>query len=58
MLITKRKIGIFEITHIFFLEDPDSINIPNSDVVTYHTCLDCGDIKGFEKKNILQQELI
>jgi hypothetical protein len=50
MLITERKMGIFDITNIFFLEDPNSINILDSDVVTYHTYLDCGNIKGFEKK--------
>jgi lipid II:glycine glycyltransferase (peptidoglycan interpeptide bridge formation enzyme) len=50
MLIAKRKIGIFDISHIFFLEDPASINFQDSDIVTYHTYKNFGKMKGFERK--------
>ena len=47
MLITERKLGIFGIKHLFFAEEP--VNVPDCDVVTYHTYKNWGEIDGCKK---------
>jgi lipid II:glycine glycyltransferase (peptidoglycan interpeptide bridge formation enzyme) len=52
MLITERKFQIFNIANIYFFEEPvpiNPINLPNCDVLTYHTYENCGNIDGFYK---------
>jgi len=53
MLITERKYGFFKSTHIYFFEDHFISNIPDCDVVTYHTYKNMGIIKGFDRIHCL-----
>jgi lipid II:glycine glycyltransferase (peptidoglycan interpeptide bridge formation enzyme) len=53
MLITERKYGIFKSVNVFFAELPGTADIPDCDLVTYHTYKNWGDIKGFERTNYL-----
>jgi len=50
MLITERKFGIFKIVNIYFSEAPVIENIPDWDIVKYHTYTNWGEMKGFERK--------
>jgi len=49
MLITERKFGIFKFVNVYFAEELGTANIPDCDVVTYHTSTNWGDIKGFDR---------
>ena len=49
MLITERKFGILKFANVYFAEEPGIVEIPDCDVVTYHTYKNCGIVKGFEK---------
>ena len=52
MLITERKFGIFfKFVNVYFAEEPGTPNIPDCDVVTYHTYKNWGNIKGFYRIN-------
>ena len=53
MLITERKFGIFTFVNVYFAEEPGTPNIPDCDVVTYHTYKNWGNIKGFNRINCL-----
>jgi lipid II:glycine glycyltransferase (peptidoglycan interpeptide bridge formation enzyme) len=50
MLITERKFGIFKIFNVFFVEEPVTINIPDWDIVTYHTYKKWGETSEFERQ--------
>jgi lipid II:glycine glycyltransferase (peptidoglycan interpeptide bridge formation enzyme) len=49
MLITERKFGVFTFVNVYFAEEPGTAEIPDCDVVTYHTYKNWGDIKGFDR---------
>ena len=49
MLITEKKFGIYKIVNIFFVEEPVMVNIPDCDVVIYHTYKNWGDVEGFDR---------
>jgi lipid II:glycine glycyltransferase (peptidoglycan interpeptide bridge formation enzyme) len=49
MLITERKFGIFKFVNVFFAEEPVTVNIPDCDVVIYHTYKNWGDVEGFDR---------
>lgn len=51
MLITERKYSIFKILNVYFAEEPVTADIPDYDVVIYHTYKNWGIIKGFERIN-------
>jgi lipid II:glycine glycyltransferase (peptidoglycan interpeptide bridge formation enzyme) len=51
MLITERQFGIFKFVNVYFAEEPGTANIPDCDVITYHTYKNWGDIKEFDRKN-------
>jgi len=53
MLITERKVGIFNFAIIYFTDEPLSIAFPYCDVVTYYTYKNWGDIKEYEKNKCL-----
>jgi len=53
MLITERKFGIFTFVNVYFAEMPGTADIPDCDVVTYHTYTNWGEIKGFERTQYL-----
>jgi len=53
MLITERKFGIFKFVNVYFAEEPGTADIPDCDIVTYHTYKNWGDIKGFDKIQFL-----
>ena len=52
MLITERKFGIFKIVNIYFVEEHVKENIPDSDVIIYHTYKNWGMIPGFERRRL------
>jgi hypothetical protein len=49
MFITERKLDIFKFVNVLFAEEPVTINIPDWDVMIYHTNKNWGDIEGFER---------
>lgn len=53
MLITERKIGVFKIANIYFLEEPVTLNLQDCDMLTCHTYKNWGDIEGYEKSKCL-----
>jgi lipid II:glycine glycyltransferase (peptidoglycan interpeptide bridge formation enzyme) len=53
MLITERKFGIFKFVNIYFAEEPGTADVPDCDVITYHTYKNWGDIKGFDRTQYL-----
>jgi hypothetical protein len=48
MLITERKVSIFNLLNIYFADHPLT-TIPYYDILTYHTYKNWGEIKGYEK---------
>jgi hypothetical protein len=51
MLITERKFSIFKIVNVYFSDELGTVNIPDCDVVTYHTFKNWGNIRGFDRKH-------
>jgi len=49
MLITERKFGIYKIVNVYFAENLETADIPDYDIVTYHTFKNWGNIKGFDR---------
>jgi hypothetical protein len=49
MLITERKYGPLKIVNNFFVEKPGTVNIPDCDVIIYHTYKNWGDVEGFDR---------
>jgi len=52
MLITERQFSIFKILNVYFAEEPGTADIPDCDVVIYHTYKNWGIIKGFDRINL------
>ncbi len=49
MLITERRFGFFfNFVNIYFVEEPVTKNLPDCNVLTYHTYKNWDKIKGFE----------
>lgn len=53
MLITEKKYGTLKIVNIFFMEEPVTANIPDCDVIIYHTYKNWGNIEGFDRISYL-----
>jgi len=49
MFITEKRFGIYKIVNIFFAEKPVPENLPDCDVIIYHTYKNWGEIEGFER---------
>ena len=49
MFITERKFGIFTFVNVYFAEEPGSADVPDGDVVIYHTYKNWGEINGFDR---------
>jgi lipid II:glycine glycyltransferase (peptidoglycan interpeptide bridge formation enzyme) len=49
MFITEKKYSRIKIINIFFAEEPETENIPDCDVIIYHTYKNWGDVEGFDR---------
>jgi len=53
MLITEREFGPFKFVNIYFAKDLSSAELPEYDVLTYHTYNNLGEVEGYEKNTVL-----
>jgi lipid II:glycine glycyltransferase (peptidoglycan interpeptide bridge formation enzyme) len=53
MFITERKFGLIKIVNVYFIIDSLSTNVPECDVIIYHTYKDYGEIEGFDRIHFL-----
>jgi len=53
MIITEKKYGRLKIVNIFFADEPVTTEIPDCDVMIYHTYKNWGEVEGFDRIHYL-----